>query len=330
MDCLPWIATIRPGHRCRALCLGLATAACLALASCSSGSPHPLGKPTAVSIRAVTPVRSGVVDLDVSSPAVGRTAVRIILPRDYERRPATRWPVLYLLHGCCDSYVSWARSSDVVHFFATRNVLVVMPDGGRVGFYSDWLRGPRWETFHLVELVQLLQLHYRAGGVRAIAGVSMGGLGALDYAARHPGMFRAAASFSGIVDTRLSSSESARYQRLVRANGADPDELWGDPQADARRWAEHNPTDLAARLRGTTLFVSAGNGQPGPLDAGTTTSDLIEPSIDAENLAFTARLRQLGIPATVDLYGDGTHNWPYWQREFHKAWPLLAQALGTN
>jgi hypothetical protein len=90
------------------------------------------------------------------------------------------------------------------------------------------------------------------------------------------------------------------------------------------------PTDLAARLRGTTLFVSGGNGQPGPLDAATTTPDPIEQAIDAENLAFTARLRQLGIPATVDLYGDGTHNWPYWQREFHKAWPLLAQALGTN
>jgi diacylglycerol O-acyltransferase / trehalose O-mycolyltransferase / mycolyltransferase Ag85 len=38
----------------------------------------------------------------------------------------------------------------------------------------------------------------------AVAGASMGGLGALAYAARHPGLFRAAASFSGIVDTRLT------------------------------------------------------------------------------------------------------------------------------
>jgi S-formylglutathione hydrolase FrmB len=158
----------------------------------------------------------------------------------------------------------------------------------------------------------------------------MGGLGALNYAARHPGMFRAAASFSGIVDTRLTSAESARYQRLVRANGADAAELWGDPQTNAKRWAGHNPTDLAARLHGTTLFISCGNGQPGPLDTSSTTPDPIEQHIHAENLAFTTRLRQLNVPATVDLYGTGTHNWPYWQREFHKAWPLLARALRTN
>jgi len=98
-------------------------------------------------------------------------------------------PVLYLLHGCCDSYLSWTRSTDVVRFFAARDVLVVMPDAGRVGFYSDWSRGPRWETFHLVELVRLLHQRYRASDVRAVAGVSMGGLGALNHAAQNPGMF---------------------------------------------------------------------------------------------------------------------------------------------
>jgi acetyl esterase/lipase len=58
--------------------------------------------------------------------------------------------------------------------------------------------------------------------------------------------------------------------------------------------------------------------------------DPIEESIYAENLAFTARLRQLSIPATVDLYDNGTHSWPYWQRELHKAWPVIARALGIS
>ena len=56
----------------------------------------------------------------------------------------------------------------------------------------------RWETFHLAELRQILQRNYRASTVMAVAGVSMGGLGALAYAARHRGLFRAAASFGGI------------------------------------------------------------------------------------------------------------------------------------
>jgi diacylglycerol O-acyltransferase / trehalose O-mycolyltransferase len=131
-----------------------------------------------------------IVDLLIDSPAVGpHVPVRLLLPREYTARPDRRWPVLYLLHGCCDSYLSWTRSTDVVRFFAARDVLVVMPDAGRVGFYSDWSRGPRWETFHLVELVRLLHQRYRASDVRAVAGVSMGGLGALNHAAQNPGMF---------------------------------------------------------------------------------------------------------------------------------------------
>ena len=69
-----------------------------------------------------------------------------------------------------------------------------MPEAGQVGFYSDWRArsgGPsRWETFHLTELRQLLERDWRAGNRRVVAGLSMGGLGAMAYAARHPGMFR--------------------------------------------------------------------------------------------------------------------------------------------
>jgi hypothetical protein len=108
--------TVVRGERGQASCLALA-AACVMLAACGSGtvrSHRASAGPTVASIRAVTPVRPGVVDLEVSSPAVGRTAVRIILPRDYGGRPAARWSVLYLLHGCCDSYLSWTRSTDIV------------------------------------------------------------------------------------------------------------------------------------------------------------------------------------------------------------------------
>jgi S-formylglutathione hydrolase FrmB len=148
--------------------------------------------------------------------------VRLLLPVHYAARPGVRWPVLYLLHGCCDTYQSWTRSTDVEALTAHSDVLVVMPDGGKAGFYSDWLTGPHWETFHLAELRQILQRDYRAGTVMAIAGASMGGLGALAYAARQHGLFRAAASFSGIVDTRLSPQEAMRYVDLVRSQGEDP------------------------------------------------------------------------------------------------------------
>jgi S-formylglutathione hydrolase FrmB len=158
----------------------------------------------------------------------------------------------------------------------------------------------------------------------------MGGLGALGYAARRPGMFSVAVSISGIVHTRLSTARSRAYLTLIQFQGEDPQRLWGDPHADADVWKVHNPYDLAPQLAGTRLFVSAGNGQPGPLDAAGTGEDPIETSIGAENEAFAKRIRTLGLDARIRLYGAGTHSWAYWQRELHKAWPLITDGLGVG
>jgi diacylglycerol O-acyltransferase / trehalose O-mycolyltransferase len=119
-------------------------------------------------IVATTALSARMRDLTVASPALGETVkVRLLLPVRYWSRPGGRWPVLYLLHGCCDTYQSWTRSTDVEELTAHSDVLVVMPDGGKAGFYSDWLTGPRWETFHLAELRRILERDYRAGPVMA-------------------------------------------------------------------------------------------------------------------------------------------------------------------
>ena len=158
----------------------------------------------------------------------------------------------------------------------------------------------------------------------------MGGLGALGYAARHPGSYASAASFSGIVHTRLSDQESQGYLGLVQSQGQDPAALWGDPKTDAAVWRAHNPYDLAAQLKAIPIFISAGNGRPGPLDKPDAAVDEIEPSIGAENEALASRLREVGAEAQIDLYGPGTHNWVYWQRELHKAWPMITASLGLS
>ena len=231
--------------------------------------------------------------------------------------------MLYLLHGCCDTYKSWMRSTRVARMPQLRRVLVVMPEGGDVGFYSNWVGGrdpPAWETFHVAELPRILERDYGAGVPRAIAGVSMGGLGAMDYAARHPGMFAAAASFSGLLHPL---ADVGFVTDLFAAFTSDPNAIWGDPQRNRSVWAAHDPTELAGRLRGTRLFVSAGDGSIGPLDAPGTPEDDIEPTVLRESRAFVQRLRADRIGARVDFYGPGTHNWPYWERELERALPLL-------
>lgn len=269
-------------------------------------------------------------DLTIDSPAVGRpVAVRLLLPGRFAADPDRRWPVLYLLHGCCDSYVAWMRSTDVAELTRPADVLVAMPEGGAVGFYSDWRRGPAWETFHTGELPRLLAAEYRAADRQVIAGLSMGGLGALGYAARHPGRYAAAASFSGTVHTRLGPPEG--FLAFLRSQGEqDPTALWGDPVADEETWRRHNPYDLVPALRGTPLYVSSGDGRPGPLDPPGTATDDIETSIGAQNRAFVDRLRAEGVDAQVNLYGAGSHSWVYWQRELRAAWPLISSALGTG
>jgi S-formylglutathione hydrolase FrmB len=305
------------------------TAGCTSTAPDRASSPTP--SPTTVSIVSTTHVSSRLVDLTINSPALkAKARVRLILPHDFASAPTQRWPVLYLLHGCCDTYQSWSRNTDIVKFFGNRNVLVVMPDGGKIGFYSDWRLGPHWETFHTGELRTLLEQRYRAGSRRAIAGLSMGGLGALDYTARHPDLFSAAASFSGMVDSRLDPSVTSAYQGLVQSNGEDPDDLWGDPDKNAAIWRAHNPADLTARLGKTPVFVSSGTGAPGPLDKREQSADSTEQFIYAQNRVFAPKLRAADRNARIDLYGPGTHSWPYWQREFHRSWPLLAAALGVT
>jgi S-formylglutathione hydrolase FrmB len=318
----------------------LALLACTAMAAgCGGSGAH--GGPTASSptaggkagsstpngARAITVVgrqRLGarVEDWALRTPALrDPTRVRVLLPAGYRPDSGRRYPVLYLLHGADSDYRSWTRYGDAEAITARAPMIVVMPDGGAMGWYTDWYQGdrpvqPRWETYHVGELVPWVDATYRtiaARRGRAIAGLSMGGYGALSYAARHPGTFAAAASFSGALE--VGSSDA-----------------WGERSANASRWRAHLPISIAARLRSLALVeLRTGDGKPGPLDARGT-----KPGCDAcalerfllrSNVRLHARLRALGIRHVWDDYGPGTHDWPYWRRDLRETLPDLLRVL---
>ncbi len=273
-------------------------------------------------IVAVTTVDARTRDLTIESPAVGLVKVRLLLPSQFGSEPSTRWPLLYLLTGSTGSHLDWTDNSDVETLTAPTDLLVVMPDAADNGWYSDWWNGgaggpPKWETFHLVELRQLLERNWHAGDKRVIAGLSMGGYGAMEYAARHPGMFLAAASFSGALDPVG-----------LQAGGFDvANALWGDVIAQADVWKAHDPLDNVAALKGTALYVAYGNGALGPLDSSGAVSNG-EDGLATVGQAFVHALAARHIPVTVYAYGAGTHSWPYWQRDLHRWLPLALKALG--
>ena len=135
-----------------------------------------------------------------TSSALGKaTSIRVLLPQGYAADSARKYPVLLLLHGCCDDYRSWVDKGRAEQLTAPYPLIVVMPDGGSAGWYSDPYNAgaggpPKYETYAFEELLPWVDATFRTTGGRAVAGLSMGGFGALKYAARHPGVFQAAAS----------------------------------------------------------------------------------------------------------------------------------------
>lgn len=259
--------------------------------------------------------------------------VRVILPVAYS--DSETYPVLYLLHGAGGSYTEWTDNTDVVSFSSAYRVIIVMPDSGKnanAGWYADWFDGSRqWESFHINDVIGYIEANYHGNGKRAVAGLSMGGYGAMYYAASHPGMFKAAAEFSGAVDIRyLGPVVGVAFGGLHDAFGTPNSNVWGDPITHGANWAAHNPTDLVAFLKGTKLFLACGNGLPGGTheDPSNPGSYFIEGGAYQMNVSFLRALTVAGIPHTDRFYGAGQHTWPYWQDDLHWALPQIMTALG--
>ncbi|MET8472012.1 alpha/beta hydrolase family protein [Streptomyces sp. NPDC006422] len=275
------------------------------------------------------------VDLSVRATALGgRTVkVRLLTPDGWDPGDRTKqWPTLWLLHGCCGDYTSWTAKTDVASVDSLRDVLVVMPEAGWNGWYSDWWNhgaggDPAWDTFHTRDLRRVLERDWGAGPRRVVAGLSMGGQGALLYAARHPGMFKAAAAYSGSAHPLLNDESTDRIMGFFAGQGDDPLRVWGDPVAQRDIWAAHDPYYLAKRLKTLPVYLSCGDGTAGPLDQPGATNAL-EADFNRQNHALAAQLRKVGAKhLTTNFYGPGTHTWPYWQRELHASLPMLLHAL---
>lgn len=312
--------------------------------------------PVGTHVAKVSFVGDRIVDLDIVSAAMGGETmdVKLLLPKDWRSKPGARFPVLYLLpgYGTTENQQDWVDKTDVELFMADKNVVVAMPEAGATGMYSDWLNSgagaaPAWETFHTVELPRILEREWRANDRRAVAGLSMGGLGAMNYAARHPGFYDAAASYSGFLHTTMPPMQ-ALLIASVAAAGQDPMAIWGDPVTHRSNWEAHDPWILAEKLRGTELYVSAAAGVRGGrdphvldvLNKAVTSGDPVEnlkslPLANAlETLSFAAslslvqKLTSLGIDADTHFPITGTHSWGWWGPELERSWPTLARGLG--
>lgn len=262
----------------------------------------------------------------VYSPALGRTVgVRVLLPG----RPSESAPVLWLLHGSGDDFRSWTDFGDAEALTHDSPHLVVMPDAGAASYSRHTLRGSRdtgrgtlvdshdevldWPAFHLTELPAFIADAFSVRPDRvdsAIAGLSMGGYGAMKYAASHPDRFSAAAAFSSPLDP---VSAVPLFDIIALREGGTMKSLFGDPKQNRAQWEANSPVSLAANLRHTDLWFSAGSGTPDP-DADDAV-DLLETEVAAHGARFHAALESHGIPHVWHPRPTGVHSWGLWRRE---------------
>lgn len=112
---------------------------------------------------------------------------------------AAEVPVLYLLHGLSDDDSIWGRRTSVERYVAELGIAVVMPQVHR-SFYSNQKHGLRYWDYISEEIPALVQSMFNVSTKREhtfVAGLSMGGYGAMKLGLRHPERFAAVGSFSG-------------------------------------------------------------------------------------------------------------------------------------
>jgi S-formylglutathione hydrolase FrmB len=165
------------------------------------------------------------------------TSMTVLLPQSVESQIGVStssigrdgFPVLYLLHGLSDDSTAWSRFTSIERYAAEVGVAVVMPQVQR-SFYADEAHGARFWTFLSTELPSVVGSFLRVSQRREdtfVAGLSMGGYGALKWALHQPERFAAAASLSGALDLRaLLPERRPLFDRVFDGRVGPEDDLF--------------------------------------------------------------------------------------------------------
>lgn len=158
---------------------------------------------------------------------------RIILPKDYKTLENKRFPVIYLLHGRGGNFQDWTNLTKIEEYSFAYNFIIVMPDGGKESWYADNLNLPdeKRESYLIKEFIPEVDKQYRTIANREnriIAGLSMGGYGAVKFGLKYPELFSSAGSFSGAMDSVVKTQN---YKHLIKSVA----DVFGEENSQARK-----------------------------------------------------------------------------------------------
>ena len=247
------------------------------------------------------------------SAALGRgMKYRVLVPQDYDGS-LRRYPVLYLLHGLTGDYQDWTTRTNLAEYTRTLPLIVVMPDGENQWYTNAADGSARFEDFIASDLAADVVQKYRTVNSRhgrAIAGLSMGGYGALKLALKRPAQYAVAGSFSGAFGVTVEG----RYDRMIASVKAPAlTGIFGPADSDTRK--QNDVLALAAAMKPPAapyVYVDCG------------TSD----GLIAENRDVVAALHKAGVAYEYHEIAGG-HSWDYWDRRIREFLPVLLKKLAN-
>jgi putative tributyrin esterase len=278
----------------------------------------------------------------------------IYLPPSYDRDPSRRFPVAYYLHGLSGSEADWVSkgsidvAADSLFANGTPEMILVMPDGDD-GWYTTWAQQfdlrtcadtlhtespdrfcvahQRYDEYIAHDVVSYIDAHYRTRADRShrgIAGLSMGGYGAVILSLRYPEVFAAAASHSGVLSVMYTGPHpfagSVQYGSTVEQFRAGAggfwrryQQFWGD---DIDRWRANDPAQAVRALlqrggRAPALFIDVGR----------------DDGFADQNRAFHAELSRSGIAHEYAEW-PGAHTWRYWSTHVRESLAWMGRQIG--
>ena len=254
--------------------------------------------------------QSEVKQLTIKSEILGvEKAYSIYLPDGY-KKPGEKYPVLYLLHGAWGTHNSWVRAEGerggnvqaiadaAIAKGEAKKMIIVMPDargegerngGKNMGYFNveNW----SYMDFFFQEFIPHIDKKFNTIASKegcAIAGLSMGGGGSFVYAQRHPEMFNAAYSTSGLLDHRYRPNKVRSYENIGW--------YWSVAVTSPVEYLRNASAEDIEKLRSVRWMLDCGD----------------DDGIISTNLDFYIEMKREKVPVEFRVR-NGKHNWAFWR-----------------
>lgn len=237
-----------------------------------------------------------------------RVVLNVLLPEKAKKAtgagcPDGKYKTVYLFHGLTGDYSDWIRKSNIERYAEKRGLAVIMPSVER-SWFTNTRYGENYFTFVTEELPAVCQSYFRgmsdAREDNFVAGLSMGGYGAIKAALACPDKFFACASLSGSLDItrRGRDIDIPAWRAIFDFDLCDGEELLG---------SEHDVFELARKLAASEkefpkMYLWCGT----------------EDHLLRQNRAFRDLLVELGVTFRYEE-SEGNHSWPWWDLHIQDA-----------